>query len=97
MTHTFEGILSRTRANPNETAPEAAMPPRAWGTLLPDAVQGLRPPNTPQTLRRWLHPAHPRAWAIGVPQTAQPPHHQGTMKVKGKGKARGKGTGRDTR
>ena len=31
-------------ANPPETAPQASMPPRAWGTLLRDAVQGLCPP-----------------------------------------------------
>ena len=51
MTHNFEEILTRTPANPNKTAVEAAMPPRAWGTLLRDAVQGLRPPYIPETLR----------------------------------------------
>ena len=51
MTHTFEEILTRTPLNPTETAPEAAMRPRAWATLLWDAVQGLCPPYTPKTLR----------------------------------------------
>ena len=44
MTHIFDKILTCNPANPNETAPEAAMPPRGWVILLPDAVQGLRPP-----------------------------------------------------
>ena len=41
MTHTFGEILTRTPAYPNETAPEAAMLPRAWQTLLRDAAEGL--------------------------------------------------------
>ena len=44
MIRTFEEILTRTPASPNETAPEAHMPHAAWKTLLRDAVQGLRRP-----------------------------------------------------
>ena len=61
MIHTFEEILTRTAANPNETAPEAAMPQTAWKTLLGNAIQGLRRPYTPETFRRWLQTNHPRA------------------------------------
>ena len=92
MSHTFEEILTRIPADPNETAPEAAMPPRAWETLLRDAVQGLLPPYT-----ETLQTAHPRAWAIGAPQALPPPCHQNTRKGKGKGKARGKRAGKGTR
>ena len=65
------------------------MSPRAMETLLRDAVQGLHPPYTTQTLRRWLQTAHPQAWAIYAPQTSPPPHDQGIGKGMGKGKARG--------
>ena len=51
LTHTLEKILTRIADNPNETAPEAVMPPRAWGTHLRDVVQGLRPLYTPESLR----------------------------------------------
>ena len=97
MVHTFEEIRTRTPANPNEAAPEAAMPQAAWEALLRDAVQGLRPPYTPETLRRWLQTTHPHAWAIGAPQASPPPHHHHTGKGKGKGKARGKGARRGPR
>ena len=61
MIHTFEEILTRTPANPNETAPEAVMPQTAWEALLQEAVQGLRRPYTPDTLSWWLQTTHPRA------------------------------------
>ena len=77
-THTLEEILTRTPANPNKTAPEATMPQRAWEALLRDAVQGLRRPYTPETLRQWLHTTRPWAWAIGAPQALPPPHCQHT-------------------
>ena len=61
MVHTFEEMRTRTPANPNEAAPEAIMPQAAWEALLRDAVQGLRPPYTPQALRQWLQATHPQA------------------------------------
>ena len=97
MTHTFEEILSPPPTNPNETAPEAAMPQRAWKALLWDAVQGIRRPYTPETLRQWLHTTRPREWAIGAPQASPPPHHQHTGKGKGKGKASAKAARRGPR
>ena len=86
--HTFGEIRTRTPANPNEAPLEATMPQAAWGALLQDAVQGLRPPYTPQTLRQWLQANHPQAWAIGAPQAPPPPHHHHTGKEKGTGKGR---------
>ena len=83
--HTFEEVRTRTPANPNKTAPEAIMPQAAWEALLRDAVQGLRPPYTPQTLRQWLQATQPQAWAIGAPP---PPYHHHYGKGKGTGKAR---------
>ena len=94
---TFKKILTRTHADPDDPAPEAAMPQRAWETFLRDAVQGLRRPYTPETLRQWLQTTHPQAWAISTPQTLPPLHHQHTGKGKGKGKARGKGARRGAR
>ena len=88
MVHTLEEIRTCTPANPNEAAPEAIMPQAAWEALLRDAVQGLRPPYTPQTLRQWLQATHPQAWAIRAPS---PPHNHHT----GKGKGTGKGRARD--
>ena len=64
------------------------MPQAAWQALLQDTVQGLRPPYTPETLRRWLQTSHLQAWAIGAPQPPPPPHHHCTGKGKGKGKGR---------
>ena len=86
MVHTFEEIRTRTPANPNEAAPEAGMPQAAWEALLRDAVQGLHPAYTPQTLRRWLQTTHPQAWAIGAPQAPPVPQHHHTRKAKGTGK-----------
>ena len=97
LVHTLENIRTRTPANPNEAAPEAAMQQTAWETLHQDAVQGLRPPYTPETLRRWLQTTHPQVWAIGAPQPPTPPHHHHTGKGKGKGRARGKGARRGPR
>ena len=73
------------------------MPRRAWQFLVRDAVQGLRPPYTPETLRWWLQTIQPQAWAIGILQAPPPPHHQGTGKGQGKGKARGKGARKGAR
>ena len=77
MVHTSEEIRSCTPANPNEAAPEAIMPQAAWEALLQAAVEGLRPPYTPQTLRQWLQATHLQAWVIGTPA---PPHHHHTEK-----------------
>ena len=96
MVHIFEEIRTRTPASPNETAPEATMPQAALEALLRGAVQGLRPPYTPETLRRWLQTTRPQAWAIGSPQPPTPPDHH-TGKGKGKGRARGKGARRGPR
>ena len=85
MGHTLEEMCTRTPADLNEAAPEAIMPQAAWEALLCDAVQGLRPPCTPQALRQCLQATHPQAWAIGVPS---PPRHQQTRRGKDKGKGR---------
>ena len=58
--HTFEEIRTRTPANPKEAALEAVIPQAVWEALLQDAVQGLCPPYTSQTLCLWLHPPDPR-------------------------------------
>ena len=87
--HTFEEVRTRTPADPNEAAPKFIMPQAAWEALLREAVQGLRPPYTPRTLRHWLQAINPQAWASGAPP---PPHdhHTGTEKGRGKGRARGR-------
>ena len=90
MVHTFEEVRTRTPANPNEAAPEAIMPQAAWEALLRDAVQGLRPPYTPQALRQWLQAIHPEAWAAGAPSPPRPSRHHHT---KGEGQGQGKGKG----
>ena len=69
------------------------MPQAAWEALLRDAVQGLRPPHTPQALRQWLQATHPQAWAIGAP----PPPPTTTAPGRGRARARGgQGSPRDT-
>ena len=92
MVHTFKDIRTRTPANPNKAAPGAAMPQAAWKAPLRDAVQGLRPPQTPQTLRRWLQTTRPQAWAIGAPQPPPPipapPHRKGKWYGQGEGRGR---------
>ena len=71
------------------------MPQAAWKALLRDAVQGLRPPYTPLTLRQWLQATHPQAWAIGAPQP--PPHPSTATPGRERARARGgQGTERDT-
>ena len=90
MVHTFEEVRTRTPADPNEAAPEAIMPQAAWKALLRDAVQGLRPPYTPQALCQWLQATHHQAWAIRAPS---PPRHHHT----GKGEGKGKGRARDSK
>ena len=91
MVHTFEEICTSTPANPNEAAPEAAIPQAAWEALLQDAVQGLRPPHIPATLCGWHQTTQPQAWAIGATQAPPPTHHHHTGKGKGKGKRRARG------
>ena len=93
MVQRFEEIRTRTPTNPNEDAAEATMPQAAWKALLRDAVQGLRPPYTSQTLRQWIQTTNARAWAIGEP----PPHPTATTLGRERARARGgQGTGRDT-
>ena len=87
MVHTFEEMHTRSPAVPNEGASEAIMPQAAREALLRDAVQGLRPPYTPQALRQWLQATHPQAWAIGAPSPSRH-HHTRKWKDKGKGRAR---------
>ena len=65
MVHTFGEVRTRTPANPYEPALEDIMPQAAWEALSRDAVQGLRPAYTPQTMRESLQATHPKAWAIG--------------------------------
>ena len=89
MVHTFEEVRTRTPANPYEAAPESIMPQAAWEALLRDAVQGLRPPYTPQALRQWLQATHPQG--LGHRRPPPRPHHHHT----GKGKGTGKGRARD--
>ena len=94
MVHTFKEIRTRTPANPSKAAPEAAMRQAAWKALLRHAVQGLRPPHTPTTLRRWLQTPEPQAWAIGAPQA--PAHPSTTTPGKERARAReGQGKGKD--
>ena len=90
MVHTFEEIRTRTSADPNEAGPEAIMPQAAWEALLRDAVQGLRPPYTPEALRQWLQATHPQTWAGGAPSPPRPSrhHHPRKRRDKGKGRAR---------
>ena len=88
MVHTLVAIRTRTPTSPNEVVPEAAMPQAAQEALLQDAVQGFRPPNSPETLRRLLRTTHPQTWAIDPPQPPPPPHHQHTGKGNGMGKGR---------
>ena len=92
MVHTFQEVRTRTPANPNEAAPEAIMPQAAWEALLRDAVQGLRPPYTPQALRQWLQATHPQAWAAGAPSPPRPSRHHHTRKGQDKGKGRARST-----
>ena len=86
MVHTFEEVRTHTPANPYEAALEASMPQAAWEALLRDAVQGLRPPYTPQALRQWLQATHPQAWAAGAPSPTRPSRHHHTRKGEDKGK-----------
>ena len=88
LLHTIEEILIGSLSDRNETSRQAAMPQRAWQT---DAVQGLHPTYTLDTLRWWLQTTHPQAWAIGAYQAKPPSHNQGTPKGNGRGKASGKG------
>ena len=87
--HTFEEIRTRTPANPNKAAHEAALPQAACEALLRDAVQGFWLSYTPETFRRWLQTTQPLALEISAPQA--PPHPTTTTgKRKGKVKARSK-------
>ena len=88
MAHTFEKIRTRTPTNPNEAAPDATMPQAAWKALLRDAVQGLCPPYTPQTLLQSLQATHPQAWAISARRDPCPTDHHHIEKGKGTGKGR---------
>ena len=92
MVHTFEEMRTRTPADPSEAALEAIMQQAAWGALLRDVVQGLRPTYTPQALRQWLQATHPQAWAISAPSPPRPSDHHHTRKGKDKGKRRARDT-----
>ena len=93
MVHTFGEMRTHDPTDPNKAAPEAIMPQAAWEALLRDAVQGLRPPYTPQALRQWPQAAQPQAWANGAPSPPRPSRHHHTRK----GKDKGKGKARDTK
>ena len=93
MVHTFEEARTGTPADPSEAAPEAIMPQAAWEALLRYAVQGLRPPYTPQALRQWLQATQPQAWAVGAPSPPRRSRHHDTRK----GEDKGKGRARDTK
>ena len=88
MVHTFEEVRTRTPADPSKAAQEAIMPQAAWEARRWGAVQGLRPPYTPRTLRLWLQAAQTQAWAIGAPPPADlpPPHREGKGHGQGEGK-----------
>ena len=62
------------------------MPQTAWEALLRHAVQGLCPPYTLETLRRWLQTTQARAWAIGA---AKPPPQPTPAHREGKGQREG--------
>ena len=62
------------------------MPQAAWEALLRNAVQGLRPPYSPQALRQWLQDTHPLGHPRPLP--TPPPPHQG---AEGQGEGEGKG------
>ena len=95
MVHTFEEIRTRTPAYPHEAAPETTMPQAAWEALLRDAVQGLRPPYTPQNPPQVARDHAPPSLGHRRPAAPPPPpqrHHTGKGKGKGKERARdGKG------
>ena len=101
MVHNFGEIRTRTPADPNQPAPEAIMPQAAWEAVLWDAIQGLDPPYTPQTLRQWLQATHPQAWAIGAPPPPPPPHREGKGHKQGESECgeghSGKGAGKGPR
>ena len=78
MIPTSEEISNRTPANPDETTLEDAMPQAAW-----EALQGLRPSYTPETLRRWLQTTL-LAWAIGAAQAPPPRQHHHTGRERAK-------------
>ena len=73
------------------------MPQAAWEALLPDAVQGLRPPSTLETLRRWLQTTHSQSWAISAPQPPPPIPPPPHWKERGQGPGKGKGRERTPR
>ena len=93
MVHTFEEVRTRTPADLNEAPSEAIMPQVAWEALLRDAVQGLRPPYTPQAPPP-VAPGHPPP-GLGRrrPLPTPPSRHQHTRK----GEDKGKGRARDTK
>ena len=87
MVHTFEEMRTRTAANPNEAAAKAIMAQAACEALLRDAVQGLRPPYTPQSPPP-MDPGHPPP-QLGHRRplpTPPPPHQEGEGQGQGKGK-----------
>ena len=86
--HTFKEINTCPPANPNEAAPEAAMPQAAWEALLQDAVQGPCPPHTPQTLCRWLQTTPPPRRGPSAPHRP-PPHPTATTPGRERAPARG--------
>ena len=88
MVHTFEEMRTRIPAEPNKAAPEAIMAQAAWEALLRDAVQGLRPPYTPQALCQWLQATHPQGLGHRSPLPTPPPPHQ---EREGEGQGEGKG------
>ena len=85
MVHTFEEIRTRTPADPNKSAPEAIMPQAAWEALLRDAVQGLRPPYTPQS----PPPMAPGQPSSGLGPLLPPPHARDSKGHSGKRARRG--------
>ena len=92
MVHTFEEIRTRTPANPNEAAPEAAMPQAVLEALLRDAVQGLRPPytlpNPPPVASDHRPQGRGHGRPTGPPLTPPPPHRDGKGHRQGEGKGR---------
>ena len=93
--HTFEKILTRTPVDPDDPAPLAVIPQRAWEALLRDAIQGLRRPYTPETIRRWLQDPRPQGMGHRRPTdlaTTPPPAHR-----KGRGQREGPRQGGEER
>ena len=93
MIHTFEEILTRTPANPSETASEAAMPQARMGSPPPGHGPGPPSPQHPISCAGGSRPPTP---GHGPSTTHRPRHHPTTStpdreRAKERPTARGRG------